>query len=386
MAASLALLVCAGLFGKSLQNVARIELGIRTDHLLAFGVDPTLNQYKPSQTHAYYQRLEKELAALPGAQMATYSAVPALGGSSWGQNISVEGFKAPREGADHSFFNQIGPGYLRAMGVPLIAGREFTESDNLKAPKALLVNETFVRHFFPDEKGGSGAVLGRRVGMGAGNGVKLDYTIVGVVKDSHYASVREEPKAVFYRAMMQAMEPPGVTFYVRTAVEPESLIPQVRRVTQLLDANLPITELKTIEAQIQEGEFGERLLLANLVVFAGLALVLAAIGIYGVLSYTVAQRTREIGIRMALGAAAADVRSLILRGVLTKLAVGAAVGAAAGWGLQKAIGSLLYGVKDAEPVIYLAAFTVLAMVAIAAGAIPAWRATRVDPLRALRQD
>jgi predicted permease len=381
MGASLALLICAGMFGKSLLNLTRVNLGIRTDHLITFGVDPRLNQYTSDQARAFYEQLEARLAAMPGAQLVAASTVPAIAGDNWGQHITVEGYKLERD-EDHSFYNVVGPGYHRTMGIALVAGREITESDNQAGQKVVVVNETFARKFFPREKGVPGAVLGRRIGRGG----KPDHVIVGVVQDANYSGIKEERRAVFYASYRQAESQGGMHFYVRTAVAPESLIGQIRREVAELDANLPLTELKTMEAQIEENLFAERLLTVNLSAFAGLATLLAAIGLYGVLAYSVARRTREIGIRMALGAAAGRIRRLVVGEVAWMLVIGGVVGAAAAFGLTRVAGSLLFGIEGVDLTVYGGALGLIVMVALGAAYVPAARATRVDPLRALRYE
>ncbi len=382
MAASLALLIAAGLFGKSLLNLTRIDLGIRTDHLVTFALDPRLNKYDADRTLALYEQLEQRLAALPGAQLVSSSVVPAIAGDNWGQSVNVPGFTRAREDEDHSFYNITGPGYLRTMGSPLLAGREFTEADNRASAKVVIVNEAFLRRFFPNEKNPA-AAAGRMIGLGSD---KPDHAIVGVMKDTNYSEIKEAPKPVFHQPYRQASGQNGMTFYVRTAVPPETLMPRVRQVVASLDPNLPVAGLKTMRAQLDENLFAERLLSVNIAVFAGLATLLAAVGLYGVLAYSVARRTREIGIRMALGAEAAAMRAMVLGDVLKMLAVGSVVGAAAGWAISRVAGGLLFGLAGAEPLVYVAAAAVLGAVAMAAAWIPALRATRVDPLRALRYE
>ncbi|MBM3812671.1 MAG: ABC transporter permease [Acidimicrobiia bacterium] len=381
MGASLALLISAGMFAKSLMKLTSVDLGIRTDHLLTFSVDPQINKYSSDQARAFYEQLEARLHAIPGARLVTAGTVPAIAGDNWGQHIQVEGYTLADD-QNHSFYNVVAPSYHRTMGIPLVAGREITDRDNQAGQKVVVVNETFVRRFFPRETGGATEALGRRIGLGG----KPDHVIVGVVKDSNYSSIKEEPRPVFYLPYRQQDTQAGMYFYVRTAVEPEGLIAQVRREVASMDANLPISELKTMQAQINENIFEERLMTANLAAFAALATLLAAIGLYGVLAYSVARRTREIGIRMALGAAAGRIRKLVMGEVAWMLAIGGGGGAAAAWGLTRVAGRLLYGVQGPDPAVYGGAAALIVLVALVAAYVPARRASRVDPLRALRYE
>lgn len=382
MSASLALLIAAGLFGQSLLNLMRVELGIRTDHLALFQLDPSLNKYSDDRTLALYEELEKRLAAMPGALLVSASMVPAIGDSNWGQNVTIDGYTPDGDGADHSFFNVVGPGYLRTMGAPLVAGREFTGQDNQAGARVVMVNEAFIRKFFPKENS-TAAVLGRAIGMGAS---KPDHTIVGVVKDTHYASIRESPKPVFYQPYRQEKRQAQLYFYVRTALPPENLLPLIRREVASLDPNLPVGELKTMDGQIEEQLFAERLLTVNIMAFAALATLLAAIGLYGVLAYGVARRTREIGIRMALGAEPGAVRAMILKEVVWMLAVGALAGSAGAFGLSRVAESLFFGLTGSRWTIYAGATALLAIIALMAALMPANRATRIHPINALRYE
>lgn len=245
-----------------------------------------------------------------------------------------------------------------------------------------MVNEAFIRKFFPKENS-TAAVLGRAIGMGAS---KPDHTIVGVVKDTHYASIRESPKPVFYQPYRQEKRQAQLYFYVRTALPPENLLPLIRREVASLDPNLPVGELKTMDGQIEEQLFAERLLTVNIMAFAALATLLAAIGLYGVLAYGVARRTREIGIRMALGAEPGAVRAMILKEVVWMLAVGALAGSAGAFGLSRVAESLFFGLTGSRWTIYAGATALLAIIALMAALMPANRATRIHPINALRYE
>ena len=383
LAISLALLVTAGLFGKSLVNLLRIDLGIRTDHLISFTVAPKLNRYADDRIAPLYEQIQLRLAAIPGAALVTAASIPVIAGSNSSMNITVAGYTASKEDDNDSSYSQVGENYFRAFGVPLLAGREFTAADNRAGQKVAVVNEAFVRHFFGNGALHDGTAVGTMFAHGNG---KPDVTIVGVARDSKYAGIQEKPIPVFYRPYRQAPRPPALYFYVRTHVDPPSIAPQIRQAVASLDPNLPLTGLKTMEAQIDENLFAERLMAQLITAFAMLAILLTAIGLYGVLAYNVALRTREIGIRMALGAASAQVHRLVLGEVLVMIMVGGAAGIAGAVVIGRVAGSLLYGMTALDPIVYLGAVSLLAVVAFAATYAPAMRATRVDPIRALRYE
>lgn len=379
IAMSLLLLVSAGLFTHSLTKVMRVDLGLRTDNLVVFGLSPELNNYKPPQSMSFFERLETAIAAIPGVQSVSASQVPVLSGSSWGSNVIVEGFDAGPDTDTHSMYSEVGPGFFRTVGMALIAGREFTEADHLKAPRAVIVNESFVRKFIP-----KGEALGRR--MGQGGAKKPDIEIVGVVKNAKYADVKESAPPLFYLPYRQNESIGALNFYVRTAVPPDQIMPVIRKKVQELDPNLPLENLKTLKAQVEENVFADRILSIMAAAFATLATVLAAVGLYGVLAYMVSSRTREIGIRLALGADASRVRSLVMKEVALLLAIGVAIGLPAAIGIGRLSQSMLFELKAHDPLTLGAAALLICVVSLAAGYGPAWRATKIDPMRALRQD
>ena len=381
VAISLLLLVAAGLLGRTLINLNRVDLGIRSDHLLTWLLMPRLNQYSDERARAFFEQVNERLKAIPGATMITSSQIPAIAGSNSSQNITVEGFTPQSDGDDNSNFNLVGPDYFRTMGVALVSGREITEADGPNAPKVAVVNEAFVRHFLPNQN-----PIGRHMARGGGKDVKLEVEIVGVVKDFKYSSLKEAPKTVFYLPHRQVKSQNALYFYVRTGIEPMQVIGQVRRIVSELDPNLPIRDLKTMETQIEENLFAERLLSQLTVSFAGLATVLAAVGLYGVLAFNVARRTREIGIRMALGAEAGHVRGLVAREVVLMLGIGTVVGLGTAAGACTLLKSMLFGLQPWDPAIYAGSALLLWLIAIAAAYVPSRRATKVDPMVALRYE
>jgi predicted permease len=384
VALSVLLLAAAGLFARSLYNLRALDPGFKVDHLLTFSIDPTLSNYTQERTQQFAARLQETLSAAPGVLGATASEVPALTDSTWSSTVRIDGY-TPKEGEDmNPSVNGIGPGYFRAMGIPLVAGREFTERDVLSAPKVALINETMAKKYWGDE-----SPLGRRFAFGRDRATDIE--IVGVVKDSKHATLREEIQRFVYVPYMQNDALTGLTFYVRTGNDPQSMVGTVRNGVQRIDPSLPLYDLKTMEVQARESLFVERIMAGLSVAFGFVATVLAAIGLYGVMSYAVARRTREIGIRMALGANRKTVLGLVLREVGLMAIAGIVVGLAASAALLKLMGSqaaerMLFGLSPADPMTIAASTLLLGLVAMIAGFVPARRATAIDPMRALRSE
>ena len=379
IAISMALLVIAGLFTKSLMNVSRVELGLKADNLVTFGISPELNAYTPERSRILFEQLEDRLAAVPGVTGVTASLVPVLSGSNWGNDVAVEGFPSGPDVDSNSRFNEIGAGYFRTMGIPLIAGREFTRADALGGAKVAIVNEAFAKKF----NLGRDAV-GKR--MALGGGVKLDTEIVGLVQDAKYSQVKGTIPPVYFAPYRQDDSVGQITFYVRTAVDSSQIMASVPKVVAGLDPNLPVENLRTLEEQARQSVFVDRFISTQSAAFAALATLLAAIGLYGVLAYTVAQRTREIGLRMALGAAPARVRAMVMRQVAIMTTIGGAIGLTAAVWVSRGAQSLLYEMEGHDPLVLGGSAVVLTLVALGAGFIPALRASRVDPMRALRYE
>jgi len=376
----MALLVCAGLFTKSLFNVSRVELGIKADRVVMFTISPELNGYTPERSRQLFERIENELAALPGAELVADSTVPLLGGSNWGNSVSVEGFKTDPDTNTDSRFNLIGPGYFQTLGIPMIAGRDFTRADALGSAKVAIVNEAFAKKF----NLGRDAV-GKRMGDDGGNS-PLTIEIVGLVQNAKYSEVKQEIPPVFVRPYRQDERTGQMNFYVRTAANPQQFLQNIPKLVARLDPNLPVQNLNTLPEQIQNNVFLDRFISVLSASFASLATLLAAIGLYGVLAYTVAQRTREIGLRMALGAAPARVRAMVLRQVALMTIVGGAIGLAAAIGVGQLAQSLLFELQGYDPLVLVASAVALTLVALGAGFIPAHRASQVDPMLALRYE
>jgi len=373
------LLVGSGLFARSLNNLRRLDLGVRTDHVIAFSIAPELNGYSPQRTTAFFDELRQALAALPGARSVSAAEIPILTDSTSSSNVTVEGYQAREDENMDVSHNRIGPDYFATMSIPLLSGREFALSDTAGSPKVAIINETMARRFFANRN-----PIGSRFAFGGGDRVRPDIEIVGVVKESKHATVREQSRPFVYIPYAQATGLGRITFYVRTEQDVAAIAPSLRREVQRRDANLPIYELKTLRQQADESLFADRFMTFLSICFGLLAATLAAIGLYGVMAYTVTRRIREIGIRIALGATRGRVAWLILREVGLLTLVGLLVGAPLAFALGRAAESLLFGVKASDPLVFAAAGLLLGGVALLGGYLPARRAAKVDPMIALR--
>jgi predicted permease len=377
IALSMALLVSAGLFIKSLANISHVSLGVDVENLVTFGVAPVLNGYSGVQSLQMFSRIERDVGAIPGVRGVVAARVQVLAGNNWDNDVSVQGFpKTPDTDAD-SHYNAVGPGFFGTMGVTLLSGREFTAADVDGAPRVAIVNETFAKKF------GLGS---NAVGKLMGEGDSLNRVIVGLVKDSRYSDPKQPMLPVYFFPYKQDTTVGSITFYVRSTVPPQTLMPEIRAAVARIDRSLPIVGFRTMPQQIRDDVYLDRMISMLSTAFAVLATLLAAIGLYGVLAYSVVQRTKEIGVRMALGANSSSIVAMVLRHVAVMTVVGAAIGAAGAYGIGRGAQSLLFGINGRDPLVMAASAMLLALVAMAAGSLPAWRASKVDPVQALRYE
>ena len=380
---STALLICAGLFAKSLIHVSRVNLGLKVDHMVVFTVSPRLNGYTADRSLAYFQRTEEALRGIPGVVSVTAGLVPILAGDSWGTDVQVQGFPKGPDIDNTSRFNEVGAGYFRTMGMPLIAGREFAQSDVKGGARVAIVNEAFAKKF----NLGHDAV-GKLMSTGGSNKPTdtLDTEIVGLVQDAKYNDVKEAVPPLFFAPYLQDDELGDMNFYVRTATDEATTMTAIRQTMAGLDRDLPIENLQTMTAQVKDNTSVDRMISTLSMSFALLATVLAAIGLYGVLAYTVSQRTREFGLRMALGADPSRVRLMVLKQVGIMTLVGAPIGVAISYAAGRKVESLLYEMKGSDPMVFVVSCGLLIVIALVASLMPAIRASRIDPMKALRYE
>jgi len=375
VALSLILLIGAGLFARSLYNVKNINPGFPTDHLISFSINPALNGYSQERTRSLLQNLQSDTSRLPGVRAVSMANVAVLAGDNEQSSISVLGYHAKPDEDMVAGANYVGPGYFATMGIPLLLGRDFTAGDGPAAPKVTVVNEALATYYFGNEN-----PIGRRIKV-------RDNTleIVGVVKNSKASELREKQQRFFYAPYPQT-DVSLMTIYARTSQDPAAVMPMMRAAVRRQDAGLPLFGVKTLDQQIDETLFMDRLVAVLSAAFGILATVLAGIGLYGVMAYMVVRRTREIGIRMALGADRKEVLAMVMREVVRLAVVGIGLAIAASAVLGKLVESQLLGVSGRDPWVVSAATVALTLVAITAGFLPAMRATRVDPLTALRHE
>jgi predicted permease len=381
IALTVVLLEAAGLFAHSLLNLSRQDLGVRLDHVLQFSISPELIGYTPEQSVVLVERIRKNLETLPGVRAASASEIPMLASSNSSSNITVQGYKEQEDENMDVDQNWIGPDFLSAMGVALLSGREVHESDIGAVPNVAVVNEKFVHRFFAGRE-----PLGQHFGFGGGDDVKVDVEIIGVVKDSKNVDLRQDVRPYVLVPYSHSPHFGNATFYVRTNQDPVSLATAVRKTVRDSDEKLSVFDLRTLTAQVDAIDFTDRLVTYFSLALAMLASLLAAVGLYGVMAYVVARRTREIGIRMALGATQRNVAGMVLQEIGAIAAVGLVVGLIASYGIGRVMESLLFGVKASDPFVFVAAAGLLIVVAGLAGWLPARSAARVDPMVALRYE
>jgi predicted permease len=378
VALSLLLLAGAGLFVRSLGNLESLDPGFARQNVLLVSVDASLKNYPTAQARAFYQQLLEHARTLPGVVRAAMADTSPLGNHT-NNTVYVEGYQPrPDEPTLDPNVAGITPGYFETIGVPLLLGRGFDARDTATAPPVAVINETFARHYFAGEN-----PIGRRFGFARD---QFDVEIVGVVKDARYSDLREEPVRMFYGPLAQRRLWGHMVLHLRTAGDLAPLAAAIRSYVRELDKDLPVFDVHTVQQEVDRSLNQDKLIATLSAMFSVLALVLSAVGLYGVMSYVVSRRVREIGIRMALGAERGPIVGLVLKEAVLLVAAGVVVGLPAAWAVAKLVSSLLYGVNPADPASALAATAVLALAALAAAWIPARRASRVDPTVALRYE
>ncbi|HSM79254.1 MAG TPA: ABC transporter permease, partial [Bryobacteraceae bacterium] len=388
IALSFLLLMGAGLFTRTLMNLKDTRTGFATpENLVSFQVDPAKNGYPVLRTRDFYSEALRAVRVLPGVESAAYAMWPLLNGREWDLTVMVEGHPGAQGEDMQVYYNLTSPGYWRAMGIPLLRGRDFDERDRVDGgddPQpwtVAIVNREFAEHFF-----GGQDPIGRHIGWCHGPGTKASIRIVGVVENSLFASPRAGVRRQVFLPYLESTSPAAVTFYVRSAQPAETLLGTLRAVVAKLDSSIPVYDLGTLDNQLEETLSTERLIAFLSAIFGALATVLAALGLYGVMAFVVARRTGELGVRMALGAPGWSVLWLVMREMLVLLGGGLLVGIPSAFGLGRYVSSQLFGVTPTDVGTGAAAVVLLALIALVSAFIPARRATAIDPIAALRYE
>ena len=384
VALSFLLLMGAVLFVRTLTNLENTNAGFDRQNLLLFCIDPTEDGYKGQRLAEFYQELARRLSALPGVQSVSMSVLRLMGDDRNINDLRISGY-TPKAGEVsgrlQTYMNMVGPKFFETMGIPVVLGRPISEGDRAGAPKVAVVNEKFVHQFL-----GDGNPLGRRFGFG-GESTARDFEIVGVVGDAKYTDLRTEVPPTVYLSYLPQIDWMGpMHFAVRTAGNPLDLVSAVRRVAQEMDRNLAPYEVKSQVEQIDESLFQERLFARLTSFFGALAASLACVGIYGVMAFAVTRRTREIGIRMALGASRGEITTMVLSETFTLVGIGIVIGIVLALGASRLISTWLYGLKPTDPLTLTMAALLMVAAAVFAGYFPSRRAAKVDPMVALRYE
>jgi predicted permease len=381
VALSLLLLVAAGLFGRSVVNLMRVDPGFRVSGVTTFEVDATPEGYPAPRVYAFYHDLLDRLGTLPGVEAVGATAPAPLTNSDRSANFTIEGYQAPNGEDARGAVGMVSSGFFSTLRIRVSQGRAFDEDDIAGGRKVAMVNEAFVRKYAQGRP-----LVGRHLATGSGVSTVADREIVGVVGDYKHDGLRESVKPTVFFPYPQDERPTGLTFYVRTSRSGTEIAAAVRKTVRALDQNLPVFNLKPMSALIDEATTTERLIAVLAAAFGVLATVLAAVGLYGVIAYIVLRRTREIGVRMALGAPPREILRMVMREVGILLAVGLTIGLVAAALASQLVASQLYGLGADDPMVFLAALAGLSVVALAAGTIPARRAAAIDPIKALRRE
>ncbi len=382
VALSTLLLTGAGLFVRTLVNLSSIDPGFQAQRLLLFDVDGSRSGYQGDKLVGLYERIREKVAAIPGARSVTLSNHALIANRSSNDGVTIPGYRARNGHLPTTYEMRVGSHFLATMGIPLIAGRDLDDQDRPKAPQVAVVNQTFARNYFAGQ-----SAMGRIFYLGDERNPRPEdrIEIVGVCKDAKYANLKDDTPPTVYLSYLQAPNNVwGMTFELRTALPPMAIAGAVQGAVAEIDRNVPVAEMRTQEEQILTTLGTERMFAQMVGSFGVIAALLAAIGLYGVMAYAVVRRTNEIGIRLALGAGRGDVQWMVLRESLWMVAAGLVVGIPAALGLTQLVREALYGIQPNDPVSFVAAGVLMVLVAAVAAWIPARRAARVDPMRALR--
>jgi len=381
IALSFVLLISAALFIQTLRNLERVATGFNTQGLALFRIEATPAGYPSRAFTTIHARVQERLERIPGVQAATFSRVPLLAGTRANRRTSIPGYTPPAGASMIININGISPNFFTAMGIPLLLGRSFTPRDGEDSPRVAIVTNAFVRRYFAGEN-----PVGRHITFDASlTTLASEIEIVGVARDAKYTTVREAEPVTIYLPASQMLE--GVAnYYVRTAGDPAAIVPAIRRAVREIDPGLPVIDFRTQEQQIARRNSQERVF-AQLSGFFGVAaLILACVGLYGLMSYLVLQRTGEIGLRLAIGAIPVQVLRMVLRESIALVAVGLVVGLGVAYGVGRFVDSMLFGLSAADPLTYVVVAGALITVTLLASLRPAHRAARVDPMIALRAE
>jgi putative ABC transport system permease protein len=376
---SVLLLMGAGLFVRTLANLRHVNAGFNTTHLVTFHINPLQAGYKQPQIAALERRVIDVMRGQPGVKAVAASDDQELAGNSQGGNVTVEGYTPPVNEDFDIEETVVNSDYFHAMQVPIAVGRTFSDADEATAQPVAIVNETFVRHYFKD----AAAAIGRRVAKGSGNGLHY-MIIVGVVRDTRHVNLRDPSLPTLFMPVEQVDAPGQLSLYLRTATPPEEMFATVRSAVRSIDPVLTIAGLRTMGDQIEESISNERMIGVLALVFGGLAALLAGVGIFGVLAHATVQRTREIGIRIALGSTRLAICVLVLKETLRLGAVGVLVALPCAVLLGRMLHSQLFGVSAADPWTLAGVVLVMGLIGLSATLIPARRAASIDPVQALR--
>jgi putative ABC transport system permease protein len=379
---SLLLLVCSGLFVRTLRNLRNVNVGFATDHLITFGLEPNLAGYNKDEVLPVHKRILERLAALPGVAKVGATDDPELADDGESGNISVLGYTPADEENMNAEQPHVTPDYFATLKVPILAGRAFTDADDASRLPVAIVNETLARRFF----GSAQNAIGRRLAHGGGKDVKYDIEIVGVVRDYIHRKMRGTIKMTVYHPVAQNSNPAGLTYYVQTWSAPETAMAMIRQSLQQIDSKLVIDTLSTMDQEIDRNINDERMVALLAVSFGALATLLAGIGLYGVLAYATAQRTREIGVRMALGSNRIGIVMLVIQDVVKLAGISVAIAVPVTILATRLLKSQLFGVSNADPAVLILAAAMVAAIAVIAAVLPARRAANVEPMRALRNE